>query len=168
MLPVSLRVLLLATLLHLEEVLLLRFERVLVLLSSVPHSVHVVLRLIWILSSLRLPRLTRTSSRQGDAGIQGIIPSIPTLLCRSTRNQCGSFGPILAIVRLYCILQLAVFVFCPFTLASTRPVDAVLQDAMPPATTLYFRPIWNQRDNCLPILATDRLYCILQLAVFDC
>jgi hypothetical protein len=41
-----------------------------------------------------------------------------------TRNQRCNLTPILATVRLYYILQYVVFVFCPFTPTSGRPVDA--------------------------------------------
>jgi hypothetical protein len=37
------------------------------------------------------------------------------LTSRSTRNQRGNCTPILTTVHLHCILQLDVFVFCPFT-----------------------------------------------------
>jgi hypothetical protein len=36
-----------------------------------------------------------------------IVPSVPTLLFRSTWNQRGNYIPILVAVRLYCILELA-------------------------------------------------------------
>jgi hypothetical protein len=77
--------------------------------------------------------------------------------------------PILATVRLYCIRQLAVFAFCPFTHTFIRsPVNAGIQETIPSIITPLFRSTWNQSGNCGPILATVRLYCIIQLAVFDC
>jgi hypothetical protein len=109
---------------------------------------------------------TRTSSHLVDAGIQDIVPSVPAPLFRSTRNQHGNCTPILPTVRLYRILQLAVFVFCPFTRTFIREIDAGIQDIVPSSITLLFRSTGNQRGNCTPILATVRLYRILQLAVF--
>jgi hypothetical protein len=61
--------------------------------------------------------------------------------------------PILATVRLYCILQRAIFDCYPFTLASTRQGDAGIQDIVPLLSTLLFRSTWNQRGNCDPTLA---------------
>jgi hypothetical protein len=52
-------------------------------------------------------------------------------LFRSTRNQCGNISPIFAIVLLYCILQRAVFICCPFALACGRLALGV-QDIVPP------------------------------------
>jgi hypothetical protein len=109
---------------------------------------------------------TRAFIRSVDAGIQGGMPSTLTLTFRSTRNHRCNYTPILATVRLYSILQLAVFVFCPFTRAFIRPVDAGIQDSMPSATTLCSRSTRNQSSNCAPILATVPLNRILQLAVF--
>jgi hypothetical protein len=109
---------------------------------------------------------TRTSRRQSDAGSQGIMPSLATLYFRSTRNQCGNCSPILATVRLYRILQLTVFYWCPFTRTFIRSADAGIQGMMPSVATLYFRSTWNQRGNGKPIFATVHLYCIHQFAVF--
>jgi hypothetical protein len=103
--------------------------------------------------------------RQGDAGIQ-ILPSATTLSFRSTRNQRSNCSPIIATVRMYCILQLAVFVFCPFTLVSIHPVNAGIQDIVPSIITLFFRSTWNHRCNYTPIIATVRWYCIFQLDIF--
>jgi hypothetical protein len=100
-----------------------------------------------------------------DAGIRHILPSATTLTSRSTRNQRGNCIPIIAAVQLHCILQLAVFVFYPFTRPPTRPVDAWIQDFMPSATTLVFRSTRNQCCNCTPILAAMRLCSLLQLDV---
>jgi hypothetical protein len=54
---------------------------------------------------------------------------------------------------------LDVFVFCPFTRTSIRPVDAGIQDILPFVITLISRSTWNEHSNC------DR---IRQLAVFIC
>jgi hypothetical protein len=126
--------------------------------------------------SIKDPSHSTTSPPSGKASsttasllLAQDMPSPLTLRSRSTRNQRGNCTPILPTVRLYCILQLAVFVFCPFTRASRRClVDAGIQDMMPSVFTLSLRSIRNQRCNCSPILATVRLYCILQRAVFDC
>jgi hypothetical protein len=48
------------------------------------------------------------------------LPSIPTLMFSSTRNQRRNCGPIFVIMRLYRMLHLVVFTYCPITLASTR------------------------------------------------
>jgi hypothetical protein len=96
------------------------------------------------------------------------VPSVTTLFFRSTRNQCGYCTPILATVRLYRILQLAVFYSCPYTITSIRPVDVGIKDIMPSVMTPSFRSTRNQRRNCSPILVTVCLYCIFQLAVFVC
>jgi hypothetical protein len=111
---------------------------------------------------------TFASTCSVDAGIQAINPSTMTLYTRSTRNQRGNCGPILATVRFYCILQRVVFVFSPATLASTCSVDAGIQAIVPSIPTLLFRSAWNQGGNCIPIIATVRLNRILQLAFFDC
>jgi hypothetical protein len=76
---------------------------------------------------------TRTRSRLVNTGSQGIIPSRMTLLSRSTRDQRGNCKPILAIVHLYRILQLVVFVWCPFTRTRSRPDITGIQDIIPPA-----------------------------------
>jgi hypothetical protein len=47
------------------------------------------------------------------------LPFVPTLFFSSTRDQRGNCTPILATMRLYSILQLAVFNCCPFTPAFT-------------------------------------------------
>jgi hypothetical protein len=65
---------------------------------------------------------------------QDIMPSAKTLFLRSIRNQRCNCTPTLATVRLYCIFQLDVYVFCPFTRTSTRP------------------------GKCTPILVTVHLY----------
>jgi hypothetical protein len=91
-----------------------------------------------------------------------IIPSIYTLNSRSTRNQRGNSNPILATVRSFRILQLAVysilqhvvFVFRPWTCASGGPVDAGAQGIAPSVPTrLQFRSTRNQqRANFTPFL----------------
>jgi hypothetical protein len=94
------------------------------------------------------------------------LPSFRTLTYRSTPNQRGNFSPALAAVRLYRILQLDVFVFWPCTRTPRRLVDAGIQDIVPSVFTKKNRSTRNQRGNCSPILATVRLYRILQLDVF--
>jgi hypothetical protein len=95
------------------------------------------------------------------------VPSMPTLLLRSTRNQRGNKSPIIAIVLLFCIFQRDVFVCCPFTLACDRLVTLGFQGTVPSMPTLLlFLSTRNQRDNRSPILAIVLLYCIFQLAVF--
>jgi hypothetical protein len=93
-------------------------------------------------------------------------PSIcSNIVFRSTRNQRGNFiPPILTTVHLQYILQLAVFAFCRFSPTFIRPVDAEIQAIKPPVFTLIFRSTRDQRGNCDPIVATERLYCNLQLA----
>jgi hypothetical protein len=54
-----------------------------------------------------------------------------------------------------------------FTHASTRSAGARYPHMMPSNHTLRSRSIRDQRGNCGPILATLRLYRILQLDVFD-
>jgi hypothetical protein len=107
-------------------------------------------------------------SRQADAGILDIMPSAITLFFRSTRDHRGNCGPILLAVRSYRIRQLDNFVFCPLTRTFIRSVDAGIQDIAPSVTTQYFRSTRDQRGNYGQTLATVRLYCILQLAVFVC
>jgi hypothetical protein len=102
---------------------------------------------------------TLTSFRPFNIGIQDIMPSVPTLLYRSTRNQRSNRTPILATVQLYSILQLDVFVLCPFTNSSIRPVDAEIQELKPSAMTLLYRSTRNECCNSIPI------YLVL-LAVF--
>jgi hypothetical protein len=69
-------------------------------------------------------------------------------------------------VLLYCVLELDVFVFFPFTDTFTHLIDAGIQDLAPSIPTLHSRPTWNQRGNSTPILATELLYSIHQLDVF--
>jgi hypothetical protein len=85
---------------------------------------------------------------------------------RSTRDQRGNCDPVIVTARFHCILQLAVFVFCPFTRTSSAQGDAWIQGIMSSAPTLFFRSTWNEHGNCGPILVTVHLYRILQLAVF--
>jgi hypothetical protein len=97
-----------------------------------------------------------------------VSPSTTTLHFRSTRDQYGNFLPIFATVHLYRILQLAVFIFCPFTQTTIRSAGVWIQDILPSIRTLHSRSSRYQRGNCSPILAAVRSYRILQLAVFDC
>jgi hypothetical protein len=96
---------------------------------------------------------TLVASHSADVGTQDIVPSVT-----------GNRDPTLAIVRLYRILQLAVFDCCPF--ASSRSADGWIQVIRPSVLTLTIRWMRNQRCNCTPIFATVRLYCILRHAVF--
>jgi hypothetical protein len=74
--------------------------------------------------------ITLASTRSADAGIQDTMPSLITLISRSTRNQSGNWTPILVTAFLYPILQLAVFDCCSFTLAPIHCVDAgIRQDS---------------------------------------
>jgi hypothetical protein len=107
---------------------------------------------------------TLACTHSADAGIQDIVPSDATLISRSTRNQHGNGTPILATMRLYRLLQLAIFVFCPFTRTFIHPVDAGIQDIVPSLITLYLRSTRNEHGNCGPILATvclNRIYSLL-------
>jgi hypothetical protein len=72
----------------------------------------------------------------------------------------------LATVRLYFILQVAVFDCCPFTSTFIRSVDVWIQGILPSVSPLTCCSTLHQRSNCIPILATVRLYRIFQLAVF--
>jgi hypothetical protein len=67
-----------------------------------------------ILTTVRLYRIlqlgvfvfTRTSSRQGDAGIQDIMPSLITLSFRSTRNgRCNCNPTYLALLTERCLTE---------------------------------------------------------------
>jgi hypothetical protein len=89
-----------------------------------------------ILATLRLYRvrelaafvfcpITRTFLRSVDLWIQGITASAHTHRSRSTWNQRGNCGLILATVRWYRSLQFDVFASCPCVHSTIRPVDAV-------------------------------------------
>jgi hypothetical protein len=93
-------------------------------------------RSIQLGSSVYLPVRPVTFKNLVDAEIQGIMPPVLTLHFRSTWNQRGNCGPILATVHLYRILQLAVFIWFPFTRTSFRLVDAGIQDTIPSVPTL--------------------------------
>jgi hypothetical protein len=92
-------------------------------------------------------------------------------------NTVFAFGPELALqlhpnscYRAFVLHPSACgFFFCPATLASPRSAAAGIQDMLPSLSTLTFRSTRNQRGNCIPIVATVRLYRnrILQLGVFD-
>jgi hypothetical protein len=109
---------------------------------------------------------TLASTHCSDAGIQEIIPSIPTLLFRSTRNHRGNSIPFLATVLSYCYHQPTVFDCSPSTLASTHCNDVGIEDIFPSVPTLLFCSTRNQRRNCTPVLATVRFDCLLQLDEF--
>jgi hypothetical protein len=118
---------------------------------------------------------TRTSIST-DIGSQDTLtpPSVPPLFFRSIRDQRGNCTPILATLRLYCIFQLAVFVFYTFTRTSIRSADVGIKDIMPSVTTLTSHLTRNQRGNCIPIclvLLTVLLLagirnCTTQLCIF--
>jgi hypothetical protein len=107
---------------------------------------------------------THTLIHSVDGGIQDTVPSTLTLVCRSTRNQHGNYTPCIATVRFYCIIQLVVFVFCPFSRSSSHLVDTGIQERIPSMPALYWLSTWNQCGNCIPILAKVR-YCIHQFGV---
>jgi hypothetical protein len=99
-------------------------------------------------------------------GAPVIVSSTRTLYFRSTRNQRGNCSPILAIVIRYCILQLAVFIWCPFTHTCVRLVALGMQGIVPSTPTLFCRSTLSQLRNGSPTFALVLLYCIRQLAVF--
>jgi uncharacterized protein YbaR (Trm112 family) len=80
-------------------------------------------------------------------GDQGIIPSVITLLSRSTRNKHGDFLPILITLRWHSIPQLLIFVCCPVTRTYLRCVDAGAQFIVPSLAALAFRFTRNQRHR---------------------
>jgi hypothetical protein len=103
------------------------------------------------------------------AGLGEIMPSNHTLFCRSTRNQranCNPIFPGVATVHLYRILQLNVFVLCPYARRYRGPVVAGFQGTLPSTRTLSFSSTRNQRGDCGPILASVQLHRVPQLAVF--
>jgi hypothetical protein len=123
---------------------------------------------------------TLACGRRMALGFQGTVPSTPTLAFRSTRNQCGNSSPVLAIVHVYCILQRAVFFFCPSNQMCDRLVILGVQGTVPSTRTLVFRSVASQflplcfstasfcqRGNCNPIrpvhpailLLAGYLYC---------
>jgi hypothetical protein len=113
---------------------------------------------------------TCTRSRPDNTGIQSILPSVTTLHTRSAQDQRGNCKPILAIVHLYHILQLAVFICCSCIHIRSRPDIAGIEGIISPATSLSFRSTGNQRSNRIPslCLAIVRLYgyCLPQPGVF--
>jgi hypothetical protein len=92
----------------------------------------------------------RPSFTTVDAGIQDLTPSVMTLCLRSTRDQRGNWGPIIAPVRLYCMLQLAIFDCCPCNRTIT-----------PSIMTLLLRSIWNERGNGVPMCLYRRAFSLL-------
>jgi cell wall-associated NlpC family hydrolase len=92
------------------------------------------------------------SSRQDDAGLQAglqdILPPVPALHFRTTRDERANCNPILVAVHFYRFLQVEDFLFCPFTSTSSSHVG--IQDTTPSITTLNFRST-RQRGNCNPI-----------------
>jgi hypothetical protein len=89
--------------------------------------------------------------RRVDCGDEVIIPSVPALSFRSTRNQSGSCTPLLATVRLYSIFQLLDFVCCLFTHLCRHPVDVASLYVIPSILTLFSRSTRNQSGDCSPI-----------------
>jgi hypothetical protein len=82
---------------------------------------------------------TLTSRRQGDAGIQGTLPSARTLFFRSTRNQRGKCDPILVTVRLYCTAS--------FSLLSSSAVHLPARLVAPPM--LRSRTLCRRFKHCI-------------------
>ena len=94
---------------------------------------------------------TLASTHCADVGTQDIFPSVPTLRFRSTWDQCGDCPPLFVTVRFDCTLQLAVFMRCPATLASTHWAYAGIQDIVASPPTLSSHSTWNVRSNYDPI-----------------
>jgi hypothetical protein len=80
-----------------------------------------------------------------------VLPSAPALAFHSITNQRCNWTPILATVRLYRILQLAVCICCPGTRTFTRSFDAGIQVIVSSVITLIFSSTRNQRGNCTRI-----------------
>jgi hypothetical protein len=89
--------------------------------------------------------------------IQGIMPSILALRFLSTRNRRGNCSPILATVRLNCILQLLVYVCCTLSRTHICPpgrcwdpkyFPCSLEHSNPP-TSIYLRGTWITRKDLL-------------------
>jgi hypothetical protein len=106
--------------------------------------------------------------------ILGIIPSVTTLRCRSTRDQRGNRSPILATMHFYRLLQLPVFFICPHTGACSRPVDALIQDTAPSVITLvaaaqyvlysfFFLQVLATATGVPAAMRDTRVLCALQL-----
>jgi hypothetical protein len=114
------------------------------------------------------PSTTLVSTRLANGGIQDIVPSVPALIFRSTRNQSGKCTPILVDVRLYRIFQHAAFVFFPFT-ALLPPVRAMrgFKTSCHLLQHCFFCSTRNQSGNHTPLLVTVRLYRMFQLYIFD-
>jgi hypothetical protein len=85
---------------------------------------------------------------------------------RSIWKQRGNFNSIHAAVPLYRMLQLVVFVSCPFTSKLIRPVGSRIQVIMPSTRTLSFRSIRHHCGNFIPIIAAVHSYRIFQLVIF--
>jgi hypothetical protein len=88
--------------------------------------------------------------------MHNILPFVITLVLCSTRNQRCNCTPIIATVRVYRILQLAIFDSCPFTRTYIRPADAGIQDIIPSSTTLFARSTKNKNGNLIPMFPTVR------------
>jgi hypothetical protein len=105
--------------------------------ALVPHPSTSCLLLLYI-------DLHVTSRGWVDVRDQGIMPSVAAL--------CLRFLPILTTVRSYPILQLLVFVCCPFTRTGRRRVDARLQGPMhaiscDTAVSFDQEPVWQFSPN---------------------
>ena len=75
-------------------------------------------------------RCSRMSRHHGDAGMQDIRPTVPTLIFRLIRDQRGNYDS---------ILQLVVFViFHPSNRMACRLVATVIQHILPSVLTLSF------------------------------
>jgi hypothetical protein len=90
-----------------------------------------------------------------------MMPSTPALPFRSARHETGDAILILAVVHLYRILQLIIFVRRLFTGAPRRPVNTGSQGNKPSPTPLTARLIKHARGNCNPIY--PRLLAVLLL-----
>jgi hypothetical protein len=116
-------------------------------LHSSPHDLpstlleHLLLRVQFPQHEFSLS--IRLSSRWIDARIQDTVPSTPALFTTSIRNQFGNGSPILGTVLSHGILQLAVFVCCPFTIAYHSLGNTGIQGIAPPIPTLPPRSIRN-------------------------
>jgi hypothetical protein len=110
-------------------------------------------------------QLPVTSIRPVTAGIQSVVPSLITLYFR------GNFLPI-GVNRVSLKVELQATPSTPSgresSTAASLLLVTTLQELPPSVTTLFLRSTRNECGNCTPILATVRLYCLLQLTVFDC
>jgi hypothetical protein len=81
--------------------------------------------------------------------------------------HCNNVRPgISAAIALQCLPPCVCTASFSLMSSSSDYLPARAQDIMPSATTLLSRSTRDQRGNCTPILATVRLYRILELDVF--